>query len=66
MPNLQEFKDNMAKDLYGMTVSEAISKGICIQCKQEALPRCHSEADKQEFKISGLCKICFDEITGGG
>ena len=46
-----------------MTVEEANKKGICLQCKEEAIPKCYSEAGKREFYISGLCELCFDNIT---
>jgi len=60
---LQKFKDKLSTDLYGMTVEEANKKGICLQCKEEAIPKCYSEAGKREFYISGLCELCFDNIT---
>ena len=62
---MQNFKDNLSKDLYGMTKREANEQGICIQCKEEALPKCYSEGGRKEFYISGLCEKCFDEICGG-
>lgn len=63
--NLQKLKDAIAKDLYKMTVKEARAKGICIQCHEEALPRCYSEAGRREYRISGLCEQCFDEMAEG-
>ena len=63
MSNLNEFKEQLAKSIYGMTPKEAIEKGICIQCKKPALENCYSKAGKKEFFISGLCEKCFDEIT---
>ena len=62
--NVQEFKDTMTKDLFKMTIGEAIGKGICIQCKDPALPNCYSDAGIKEYKVSGLCEKCFDEICG--
>jgi hypothetical protein len=35
---------------------------LCIQCKQPAIPRCHSEAGRREFAISGMCEVCFDAM----
>jgi hypothetical protein len=64
MKSLQDFEDNLAKELYGETTEEAQGKGLCIQCKEEALPKCYSEAGRWEYQVSGLCEICFDEITG--
>lgn len=62
---LQKMKDSMSKDLFGMTKQDANTKGICIQCKEEALPKCYSEAGRKEYYISGMCEECFDELTGG-
>ena len=60
-PGLQQFKDNLAKGLHGMTVSEGVGKGICIECRQPALANCYSDAGRKEFRISGLCEKCFDK-----
>lgn len=59
---LQDLKDYMSKNLYGMTVSEARSKGICIECKKPALERCYSDAGRSLYNMSGLCEVCFDEM----
>ncbi len=42
------------------TVAEAIEEGICIDCKEPAIPKCYSEAGLREYHISGLCETCFD------
>lgn len=63
--SLQKFKDLLAKEIYKMTAGEAIEKGLCIQCRKEAIPKCYSDAGRREYKISGLCEQCFDEIVGG-
>ena len=60
--SLNEFKEQVAKSTFGMTVKEAREKGICINCKKPALVRCYSEAGAKEYKISGMCEMCFDEI----
>ena len=66
MSELQKFKDNMAKELYGQTKAEAVAEGqICIDCKEPALANCYSDAGREEYRISGLCEKCFDRITGG-
>ena len=61
--DLQVFKDALGEKLFGMTTAEAVTKGICIQCKEEALPKCYSDAGRREYQISGLCEPCFDGIT---
>jgi hypothetical protein len=65
MKTLQDFKDQMAKDLYGWTKAEATAQGLCIQCHLPALENCYSEAGRKEYGISGLCERCFDGITKG-
>lgn len=59
---LQDFKDNLAKEAYGMTTEEAWAKGICINCKDAAMPKCYSDAGRREYKISATCEKCFDEM----
>ena len=65
MKTLQQFKDSLSKEIFGKTVSEANSEGLCIQCHEPALENCYSEAGRREFKISGLCEKCFDAIFEG-
>ena len=62
LSTLDRFKNNLAKQLYGMTKAEAINKGICIDCKELAKPKCHTEAGNKEYLISGLCEECFDAM----
>jgi hypothetical protein len=66
MTTLQEVRDAVAKDVFGMTPEEAIKKGICIDCRQDALANCYSDVGRREYQISGLCETCFDSICGGG
>lgn len=61
--NMQELQDAVAVELYGMTASEAQQKGICLECKEPALPKCYSNTGRKEYGISGLCEQCFDELT---
>lgn len=65
MTALKDFQDTLAKDVFGSTKEEATKEGLCISCKEPAIPKCYSDAGRREYKISGLCEECFDEITGG-
>ena len=38
--------------------------GLCISCREPALPKCYSEAGRREYSISGMCEKCFDEMFG--
>jgi hypothetical protein len=62
MANLQDFKDALAVDACGITAAEAWEKGICIDCKQPAGPKCHTPAGRGEYKISAMCEECFDAL----
>ena len=62
MNSLQNFKDHMAKELFGQTKDEATEFGTCIRCNEFALPNCYSDAGRKEYKISGLCEKCFDKM----
>ena len=59
---LQSLKDRLANDLFGMTKAEAVEQGICIDCKEPALPNCYSDAGVREYYISGMCEECFDNM----
>ena len=59
---LQEEIDKLAFDLFGQTKSQSVSTGLCIHCKESALPKCYSDAGRKEYGISGLCEQCFDDI----
>lgn len=61
--NLPDLKDKMSNALFGMTVKESALTGLCINCKEPALPKCYSSAGAKEFKITGLCEECYDRIT---
>jgi hypothetical protein len=60
--DLQKLKDTLSTKLFGETVESAAEAGLCIRCKEPAIPKCYSDAGRKEFSISGLCELCFDEI----
>lgn len=62
--NLQSFKDKLALFKFGMTAREAWSKGICIDCKQPALLKCHTKAGRYVYHIHSICEECFDAWGG--
>ena len=61
-PKIRVFADNLAKEATGITQTEAWGKGICVECKQPALPKCYSEAGRKEYNISAMCEVCFDAL----
>ena len=60
--SLQDLKNALAQDTFGMLKSDATKQDICIDCKQK--PTFYSGAGRREYQISGLCEPCFDRITG--
>lgn len=62
MKTLQDFKDELARECFGETSAEVQAKGLCISCKELALPKCYSSAGKSEYRISGMCEQCFDAM----
>lgn len=61
-PVIKKITNDMAKELYGVDPVESKAKGLCINCKEPALPKCYSDAGIKEFDISGLCEKCFDAL----
>lgn len=59
---LQQFKDSVAVTAFGTTKAEVQQKGLCISCKQPAIPKCYSDAGRSGYRISGICEECFDAM----
>lgn len=64
--SLQQFKDNLSQQIFGTTKAEVKSQGLCLSCKEPALPKCYSEAGRREYSISGMCEECFDKMFEEG
>lgn len=62
MSTLNELKNTLAKELYGISREDALERRICIDCKQPALSRCTSTLGRKEYRISGLCEVCYDKM----
>ena len=59
---MQRTIDKISKEIFGISNTETVNTGLCIQCKEPALPKCYSEAGRKEFTISGMCEECFDNM----
>lgn len=76
MKSVEEMRKNLTIHLYGRTKEEAQQAHVCINCGQEIFwasnlverkSGCiYSYAGIREYKISGMCEHCFDELMGGG
>jgi len=62
--SLKEYVDEMSKVLYGIAKTDARNQGICVMCKEQALPKCITQEGRDEYRISGLCEPCWDKVTG--
>lgn len=60
---MNKLVDDLSKKLFNMTITEAIDQDLCIVCKSHAFHRIYSVAGMKEYKKSGLCEDCFDEMT---
>jgi len=61
---LEDLKDRTARAAFGMTISDAHERKMCIMCKKK--PDLSKPVNAQEYKQSALCDSCFDEITKVG
>jgi hypothetical protein len=63
IPKEGSFKFKMAEYAFGAGAIAAWREGKCIDCREEALPKCYTDAGRREFEISGTCEVCYDKIT---
>lgn len=68
---LETLKNSISLSAYGITKQEAHSEEICINCKQKIYIGerenaqhgcCYSMTGIKEYKISGMCEYCFDNL----
>jgi hypothetical protein len=60
---LQELLDNMALELYGMTISQAQEKQICISCQSPVTKdEFADELSLNEYDINARCQACQDDF----
>jgi len=64
-PKMQKFIDDMTKQAHGISNSEAIEKGVCVECKKRVfINRLRDELNRKEYAISALCQECQDKVFG--
>jgi hypothetical protein len=61
-PMISDLLNKLSTDAYETTIPEAHKENTCVNCKEDALNKCYSQAGIREYKNSGLCEPCFDEI----
>lgn len=67
---MEKLIDDLAKEMYGVTRTEALGRGVCVRCASRMnldgedpsiLPL--SERERAEYENSALCPSCFRAIT---
>ena len=62
-PEMIEALDNQTFAAFGRTRSESIANNDCVACGEMA-DEFHDELSEKEYRISGLCQECQDEVFG--
>lgn len=53
--------DQMITDTFGIDRQKSIREGVCAWCKKPAL-EFRDQESIDEYKISGYCQVCQDEV----
>jgi hypothetical protein len=61
---MNQLKDLLAKNLFGLTVGQAHDMMVCIACKRDIEQFLETERERNEYNVSGLCFECFNKFTG--
>ena len=57
--SLEEFKDQLAFQLFGRTRSQALIQGCCVKCFCEVSDDQFADyLSRREYRITGLCQAC--------
>lgn len=60
---VKKILDSTAQAVFGMSVKEALEKGVCVKCKQE-VGEFKDPSSEKEYRLSALCQSCQDEFFG--
>ena len=58
---IQTVMDGLAMETFGMIPKEAELKGVCLKCKELALPKCVSLDDLRNWQTYRLCTECVNK-----
>lgn len=63
-PSMRAYLNSTARKIYGRTISYALKHGICVSCSKNQHEQKGFDNLKsvREYKISGLCQECQDEV----
>lgn len=57
----QAVVDQMARDLFGRTRTDAFDARICVMCGESAT-EFDDPLSEREYAISGMCQVCQDQL----
>lgn len=60
-PQIQTFLDNLSRQAHGRTSRQSQAAKICVSCGKPAT-EFKDEKSAREYKITGYCQDCQDEI----
>jgi len=56
---LDNWRNDLAVALFGMTNEEAQREGLCICCKEAVDQSSMADEEKQKYEVHALCPICY-------
>jgi hypothetical protein len=64
-PAIREMLDDLSKAITGRVASESIKEDICVRCGKPVTSNSFTdECSRREYRITGLCQVCQDQIFG--
>ena len=46
---------------YRHEIVRAHERGTCVSCSYGADARCRTDAEREEYRVSGMCGVCWQE-----
>ena len=62
--SMEQEKNKIAKDLFGMSIKDAHSSEVCVVCGED-VGELTTAIYAAEYRISGMCPVCQDALFSG-
>ena len=64
-PEIKKVLDNITKNCFGKTKTDAEAEGVCVFChKPINMEDFKDDLSRKEYEISGICQKCQDDTFG--
>lgn len=64
-PAMQKFVDGFAQSVFGRNYTEAQTTATCVTCGKPIVnENFRNDLSRKEYRISGCCQQCQDEVFG--